>query len=307
MTLFEEVQNMSEEEKAQLLSADFGPELEKQAAAEVGQAVLADSLYTYGAYLADLEVDSTGELSKEASAAYNEVGTEIAASLEMGLMESGILECEDTVALHKEAQAAAAIMFRGYADQFEKIADEATEAAKKSFSEGLDKMPGMSNEMKKKMESTTHAPSKLMKLRNKLYTAAKNNPKATAGLAAAGLGLAGAGAYAYKKHHEKKASELTVAEMSQAVAEDMHFNDVVTEGLNKLAADGEAKAPEAAGKFKKSMDWVKAKGKKAGEHAAALGSKIKAHPYRAGAAGAAALGLGGAGVYAYKKHKEKKG
>ena len=113
MNLFDEVQNMSEEEQQQLLATDFGPELEKQASEEIGKANLADALYSYGAYLAGMDIDSQDEMSKEASEAYSNAGEELTYAVEAGLIDSGILEIEDTIELHKEAQAAAAIMFQG--------------------------------------------------------------------------------------------------------------------------------------------------------------------------------------------------
>lgn len=291
MNIFEEIQNMSEEEKQQLLDTDFGPELEKEASAELAKASLANSLYAYGAYMADVEIESQDELSKEASAEFEAAGSEIASAIEEGLMESGILETDDTVALHKEAQAAAAIMFQGYSDQMESMIKEAAKKKDPSF---MKKMKGHAKAMGEKMHE---AKEKAMEMAGKAGKhIAKNKGKYGAGAA---LTAAGLGALAYKKHHEKKASELTVEEISQAVAEEMEFNEVVLEGLDKLAAAGKAKAGKGM------MEHLKNLGKHFQEAQKKV-MKTKAAKHVAQHSGKYGLGagaLGGAAI-AHKMHKE---
>ena len=64
-----QIENMSEQEVAELLAVDFGPELEKEAAAELASADLAQALYAYGALMAVREFhDEECDLSKEAGA-----------------------------------------------------------------------------------------------------------------------------------------------------------------------------------------------------------------------------------------------
>ena len=311
MNLFEQVQNMSAEEQQQLLDTDFGPELEKQAAEELGKAELADALYTYGAYLAEVELEAQGELSKEASEEYNQVGSEISQAVESGLEASGILDLDDTVALHKEAQAAAAIMFQGYADQIEDLVKEAKKkivkkpakvAAKPAPGMGA-KLHGMVKNVGKKLHEAASASGKYV---------AKH--KAPLGIGAGvGLGAAGLGALAYKKHHEKKAYELTVEEIYSAVAEEAEFNAVVCEGLEKLANNGKQKAAKAVAggmmhHLGKAKDAIKGHAAAAGKwvsNKASEGKKIvtQQHPGKAGlAAGALA---GGALTHAAHKMSEK--
>lgn len=258
MNIFEQIENMSEQEQEQLLATDFGS-LEKEASAELSKMDLVDALYAYGAFVADQEIESTEELSKEASAEMASAHEEIAQALEASLVESGILDTEDTAELHKEAQAAAALMFQGYADQIEKVAADEGKAGK------------MAKWLHEKKEAIKGAAGEGMK-----------KHKGKFGLGAAALAAGGA-AYAYKKHHEKKASELTVSEISDMVAEDQYINSVISEGLNKLAAAGDVAKPGMGAKAK--AIWEKAK--------AGVKANAAKHPGKY-MMGASALAAGGA-------------
>jgi hypothetical protein len=257
MNIFEEIENMSEQEQEQLLATDFGS-LEKEASAELSKMDLVNALYAYGAFVADQEIESTEDLSKEASAEMASAHEEIAQALEESLVESGILDTEDTAELHKEAQATAALMFQGYADQIEKVAADEGKAGK------------MAKWLHEKKEAIKGAAGKAGEGMKK--------HKGKFGLGAAALAAGGA-AYAYKKHHEKKASELTVSEISDMVAEDQYINSVISEGLNKLAAAGDVAKPGMGAKAK--AIWEKAK--------AGVKSNMGKHPGKY-MLGAAALG-----------------
>lgn len=252
MNIDQILENMTQEEAEQLLATDFGADLEKSASAELAQADLAEALYAYGSFMANVEMDSTEELSKEASAEIDEVAVEIAEAIEEALEEAGVLDNEDTVALHKEAQAAAGIIFEGYADELEKIAAKAKED------------PSMLAKAQKWVASKGKqiADSKAAK-----HVVANKN-KYGAGLAAGAL--LGGGAYAYKKKHEKKASEVTASEMSEIIRADQEVDAVISEGISKLAAKANKKMIPA-GFMKKVKKSVMANKGKIGGGALALG------------------------------------
>lgn len=278
MTLQERIEKMTDEEKKQLLETDFGAELEKEAAAELAHGDLVESLYAYGAYLADREIESTEELSKEASAEFDAAHEQITAAVEAALTETGILDTEDTVELHKEAQAAAAIIFKGYADQFEKVAGDEGKMAK------MKKWVGdKAAKAKESAKAMAGKAGKHLKAHKGKY-----------GAGAAAL-AAGAGALAYRKKMEKKAGEVSYDELREQMIEDAMVDQVVGEGLAKLAGVG---AQMAAAKGK-AVDAAKAgiaklKASKAGQHVAANKGKY--------GMGAAALG-GFAAGRASKKEK----
>jgi len=286
MNLFEQVQNMSEEEKAQLLATDFGADLEKEASAEVAKAGLAEALYAYGAHMAELDIEGQGDLSKEASESYNEATAEISQVLEGCLVESGILETDDTTELHKEAQAAAAIMFQGYADQMEDMIKVAAEGNDPSF---MAKMKGHLSNFGKRVGEAKEKTKEFAGKAGKHIAANKGKYGVGAGAAALGLG-----ALAYKKHHEKKASELSVEELSDIVNQENEFNSVVFEGLDKLAAKGKAKAVAGMGAKLKEM---------AKKHYASGKKHVSANKGKYGLGAGAALGA--IGTHAARKMSDK--
>jgi hypothetical protein len=213
--IIQDLEGMSEQELEQLLATDFGAELEKEAAAELANADLAEALFAYGAHVATREVESTEDLSKEAAAELDEEYQVITEAIENGLVETGVLQTEDTAQLHKEAQAAAGIIFAGYTEAMSKIASDEKKAGKMA----------------------------------ELLAKAKAN-KGKIGAGVAGAAALGAGAYAYKKKHEKKASEVTASEMADIIREDQAVDAVISNGLSKLAgmAEMKAKAAEVGGK-----------------------------------------------------------
>lgn len=291
MNIDQILENMSEAEIAQLLATDFGAELEKEAAAELAQNELVEALYAYGALMADYEVASTEELSKEASAEYNQAAEEINAVIEEALLNSGILESEDTAELHKEAQAAAAVIFEGYSDQFEKI-------AKSKAGKGvMHVVKSTLNKAIKKGREHAQAAGKHIKKHKIPY-----------GVGAAGLATAG-GVYAYKKHkdHEKKASEISAVELAEMIAEDQAVDAVIFQGLEKMAAKGKGKAKGQKEKgvldsiqHQASKTWKAAKG-----HMADAGKMIAKHPGKSVGGALALGGIAGAGIHHMAKKKDK--
>lgn len=288
MNIDQILENMTQEEAEQLLATDFGADLEKSASAELAQADLAEALYAYGSFMASVEVDSTEELSKEASAEIDEAATEIATAIEESLAEANILDTEDTATLHTEAQAAAGIIFQGYADQIEKIAAEAQASGEVSK---MQKIKNWAKAQGKKVSESKAAKHVMA-----------NKGKYGAGLAAGAL--LGGGAYAYKKKHEKKASEVTASEMSDIIRADQEIDAVISAGISKLASEGAAtaakksmkeKMEEMGSKIKGAADKVKAS--KFGQHVAANKGKYKI--------GAGAAALGGAGLLAHKMMSKK--
>ncbi len=256
--VLEMVENMSAEEREALLNTEFPEDLEKQASAQLAQSDLFEGLYAYGATMATLDLESEEELDKTASEQAQADEVELTQFLEEKINESGILGMEDEVELHKVAQVAAAYLFAGYADTLEK------EAAKKDGH--LARM------------------GKFLK---------KHKGKAAAG--AAGVAALGIGARMAKRHMDKKASELTVAEVTAEVLYNEQVMDVINDGLEKCAAKGKTVAEAAKKSFGKVYNYAKAKAK-------AGADIVKKHP------GKVAAGVGGAGalgaIMARKKKKE---
>ena len=112
---------------------------------------------------------------------------------------------------------------------------------------------------------------------------------------AAGV-AAGAGALAYKKKMEKKAGELSYDELREQLAQDQMIEDVVLEGIDKLAAAGDK---SFTAKMKEKMSGI---GKAVKAKAGAAGSHVMKHK---GKYGIGAAALGGA-AYAAKKMKKDK-
>lgn len=134
--LIKQLENMSEEEIQAIMSAEIPEELEKQAAAELAEAELIAALRTYGALTAEravAEVASEGDLSKVASAeeieAHAQAEAELGALIEEALNSLSIAENENEIALHKTAQACAAVIFEGYTGALENLVDASAELA----------------------------------------------------------------------------------------------------------------------------------------------------------------------------------
>ena len=286
------MEKMSEEELQAILDTEFDAELEKEASAdldaEVAQDGLVDALYAFGAMTADYELEAgLGELSKEATENFAQVESEISAAVEQGVQALGLDDLDDEVELHKQAQAAAAIIFAGYTDQLEKVAEGEDKAAPGPGK--WEKVKGFATKAKEKVEKAWGATKRGA---GHVSGAAKkagghlNAHKGTYGAGAAGLAL-GAGAMALKKRHEKKASEMDINELAGEVLCKMDVVEVVESGIEKCAGRG-----------KDAMDKMKAFGKGVGAHA----NRNKAR-YGAGAGGAAA---GAMGMHLARRKKSKK-
>lgn len=263
------VEGMSEADKAAVLGTEFPVELEKEAAAELAETDLVDALYAYGAMTADYELEATdGELNKEAAADMEAAEQEISEAIEESVVASGLDQVEDEVELHKKAQASAAIIFQGYCDQIEKVAGIATRA----------------KQVSKLLSSKAKAGMKVAKKGLNKGVAAAKDAGAAAGkhvkknksayMAAAGGAALGAGAMAAKKHMDKKASELTIDELTVEVLNRMDAVEVVEEGIDKLAGLGAKAAKKAKSLLSKGQKHIKAHGKKylAGGAGAATGA-----------------------------------
>lgn len=289
MDIYEKIEKMTDAEKQAVLAADFGEDLEKQAAAEAASEELAGGLYAMGAHIAALELAATEgeELDKTAAEGLAAEGAEIAAVIDRASEDLGIAELEDSEEIAKEATAAAGLMLAGYVDFLEKKADKAEEA----------KAPGR---VKAFLES---AGKSLKEKKDKAMAAAKGaagkageHVKAHSGKYGLGAGaLLGATAAGIamgrkKKGLDKKASaELSLDEISNDVIEQMTIAEVMADGVEKLAAAGE-EASKKASKLKEM--WAKMKGH--------VGSHKGKYGLGAGMAG------GAAAMMAAKKLRSKK-
>lgn len=290
------MENMSEEELQAILDTEFDAELEKEAAAEldaeVAQENLVDALYAFGAMTADYELEAgSGELSKEAAESFAQAESEISEAVEQGVVALGLNDMEDEVELHKQAQAAAAIIFAGYTDQLEKVAEGEEKAG--AWKKTKDYVTGAAKKVKEKAEGAgKYVAEKAKAAGGKMKAGAGHvgaHLKAKKGLygaGAAGLAL-GAGAMAMKKRHEKKASEMGIEELAGEVLCKMDVVDVVSDGIEKCAG------------------WGESAGKKMDSFARGVAHHAKSYKkhYAAGAGGAAAGALG----MHLKHRKDKKG
>lgn len=262
----EMLENMSEEELEVLMNTEFPEGLEKQASEEIAKNDLFEGLYAYGANMAIMELEAEEELDKTASEQAVEDDSALSEFIEEKVFEAGLLNNEDEVALHKTAQVAAAYLFAGYADELTK------EAAKSK------------------------------KTKDKGYAARLGNfVKKHKGKAAIGAGVAalGTGAYLAKRHMDKKASELTVSELTAEVLHNEQIMNMIVEDLEKCAAKGKAKGKAAKGMFDSAVKAVKGYGKSADKW-------VKANPYKAAGGAAATTGAaGGLAGYMAGKRKEK--
>ena len=123
------VDGLSEEDAQELLNTEFPEGMEKQAEAELAAGDLANSLYALGALYADRAICSELDLEKTAAEELDQAEAEISESIEVSLEATGIEQLTDTVAFHKEASDAAALILRGYTDFFVKTAAEPAAAA----------------------------------------------------------------------------------------------------------------------------------------------------------------------------------
>lgn len=231
--MYEDIlKDMTEEQATELLNTQFPEELEKEAEAELDRAALADNLYSYGwlqAERAIAEVESEGDLSKVASEeevqAHEAAEEQVKEAIESLVASTGVADIEDAAELEKEAQAAAAFIFEGWSDCFEKTAAKGKllKSVKKTLSSAKSKME----------EAASKAKAAVKKHRGK------------AGLAA-GL-AAGYGGTALMS---KKSSDATVGEITEAVLSRLDSIAIANEGVEKLAARGGKKGADLAKKLK---------------------------------------------------------
>lgn len=217
------VAGLSEEQVQQLMDLEVPEEIEKEAADEAASQDLQDALYAYGAFQADLEVEAeaAGEagLSKEASADFAEAEQEIAQAIEAGVQELGLDQIEDEAELHKQAMAAATLIFEGYTDQLEKVAAKGG------------KLKALAAMVRKRGRAAS----------KKIYVHVGKHKNAYLRNAATGALGYGAG-----RMMQKKASELTAQELVELTLQKQAAVDVVCEGVEKLAAHAVKKALKAA-------------------------------------------------------------
>lgn len=258
-TIFEQVEQLSDADKKALLETQFPEELEKEAAAELDGHLLADALYSYG-YLqgerALAEVDGLDKVAAETVQEFEAAEKEVGEQIDSCLSSLGTADQEDLVELHKEAQAAAALIFEGFSDCIEKMAAAGHFAkAQAAAKGGLKKL---------------HDAGK--KAKGAAMGAAKKHGK---GAAAGAAGGAVAG-YMAKKHMDKKASDMTIGEIRDVIFEEAAAVSTISEGVEKLAAKGGEKAVSMMAKLKggaKSADkHVKGNAKKYMAGAGLLGA-----------------------------------
>jgi hypothetical protein len=226
--MLKQIEAMSDADKQALLSTQFPPELEKEANAQIDTSILADSLYTFGFLQGErafAEVDGLDKLASEDVAAHEAYEKEVSDSIEAALTSLGTAENEDYVEMHKEAQAAAALIFEGYSDAIEKLA--------KSKAGFLGKAKSLAKAGLKKVQSTAKGAAK----------ATEKHVKKHSGKYGLGGGvLAGA---AVTKAMEKKSADLTAAELvdiaSDVALEKAAAAVAIEEGISKLAARGAVK------------------------------------------------------------------
>ena len=290
------IENMTDAELEAALNAEIPAELEKEASVKLASQELADAFYAYGGLLADKalsSVDGVEKIASEVIEEFDAAEAEISQSIEQGIEALGIEDAEDDVAFHKEAQAAAAIIFQGYTDFLEKEAGKKPGAVAEFLS-------GASKSLKKARKSVgEHADNAAKFMRKKKNQAVKflDKHKGTIGAGAAGV-AAGSGA-AYAKHHmDKKASELTVAELTNVIRDSLVAEGEIMDGVEKLASKGAKKGVSFGKKIMKHYNAAK---NKAGEAYDVSKKHLGKHKskYMAGGVGAAA------GYYGTKKYLDR--
>lgn len=213
--MMEEIENMTAEEQQALLETQFPEEMEKMAAAEIATGELTEALYAYGwlsAERAVAEHDGLDKIASEALEEHEAAEAQVGAIIEAALETLGTAYNEDEVGMHKEAQAAAAVIFEGYSDALEKI-------AKSKPSKGF------------------------MAKMKAYYGKAKKHVGAHSGKYGLGAGAAAGLAGGYMS---KKASDMTLGEIVDVV---QSVNEVEA-GLEKIAKRGAAKGKGLWNKIK---------------------------------------------------------
>lgn len=271
--LLAQIENMSEQELIDIMNTEFPEELEKQASAEIAESALTEALYDYGMLIGErsmVEISSDGDLSKVASEETIQDHADLEAAAGAVIeeaMEELALAQTDEITLHKTAQVCAAVIFDGYTDAIQKLAEDApaagaaaegaVEKMKKGIIDAYDKSKGWvkANPMKSGAIGGALGTAALIGAASKLKN--RNNPM------------------------DKEASSMTVGEIAATIqaASEVEYGAA---RLEKLAED---KATMA----KKILDHL---------------SRNKKKYYGAAAAGVAG---GGYGAYRYMKKKKAEG
>lgn len=251
----EQLEAMTEEQQNELLKVQFPEDMVKQAEAEVNTMALAEACYALGGLKAERALAEAEGIDKVASA--EDVAAHDAAVVELGedidslVGDLGIAQLEDPIALHKEAQAAAGLIFQGYADTLEKMA-----AGK--FRAAAEKLMG-------------HA-------RSAGGHMGKHKKKYIGG--AAGLATLGTAA-AVHHHMKKKASELTGSELLEL----MDAREEFALGLTEVEEGSVKLAEAAAGRGAAFAAKLKAVAKHKATHIGAAGAGGLTAGYMAGSHG----------------------
>jgi len=267
--ILKEIEQMSAEEKQQLLDTKFPDEVEKLAEAQIAESELVDALYAYGWLAAErqlAEVDGLDKIAAESLQQHEEAVEEVGNAVEQLVSDLGLAEIEDSAEMHKVAQAASVAMFSGYSDFFEKLAVDTTNAPP------VRSGGSMASKIKASARGVhTKGRRAGMKMTEFGHEVLKKH-KGKAALIAAGLGAAGYGAHHLMK---KKASEATLGEMVEAMRGPQEVIDVVEEGLEKLANAGAKKGLSLLEKLKAHPHTAKVKehlGKYQGLYGGAAGA-----------------------------------
>lgn len=268
-----EVEAMSDEDKKALLETQFPEEMEKEAEAHIDTMGLAESLYNYGymqGELAVAEVDGFDKIASEDLKAHEESMNSTGEDIDQFLENLKVSELEDSTELHKQAQAAAGLIFQGYVDALEKTAAPLK----------LKKLMGQAH---KKMKA---AGKHIMKHKGKYI---------------GGSAAIGAGAYGAKKLMEKKASEATIGDIIEAIdVRDIAISQAaeVEAGVEKLAAKGAKAGSEFLKKIRGAAESAAKTVGKEGKAGWGFAKKHKA------LVGGTAAGLAGAGAAAGRASKD---
>lgn len=236
--IFEQIEQMSESEMQALLGTEFPAELEKEASAEIDTSLLADALYSYGWLQAQrtlADVDGLDKVAAEDLQAHEQAEAEVAEQIEASLQALGTHMIEDPTELHKEAQAAAAMIFDGFSDCIEQCCMD-KEAGVKMVEKAMKAAGKHLKKVKAGGEKMVHKGAMLGKKVGKkaLHLAKKHGPAAGVGLAAGA-----AGTYAAMKKESGALTEEQILDLASDIAlEKQATVNAISEGLNKLAAKG---------------------------------------------------------------------
>jgi len=278
--ILKEIEGMSETDKQNLLNTTFPEEMEKQAAAELEASELDHALYAYGSLSAQRTfVDETIGLDKVASeevTAHEDAEAETSAAIDAGIQALGFDEVTDPVEMNKIAQSLAATILLGYTETLEKLAASKSKDGKGHMGSIKSMAQKGHKAVKKSMSSVSEKAKELSASGKKLL---KKHP-GKAALIAAGVGAVG-GAAAH--HMSKKASEFSVDEIKEMIAQESEVEAVISEGIEMLEKVAAKKAGMLADGIKKAKGALEAGKKHVGKNSGKYGLGLG---IAAGAAGA---------------------